>query len=39
MILGTMLMRLLSTGVPPDREAVRQLVGVLLRGLRDPATS
>jgi Tetracyclin repressor-like, C-terminal domain len=38
MIQGTMLMRLLSTGVPPDREAVRQLVDVVLRGLREPET-
>jgi AcrR family transcriptional regulator len=34
MVQGTMLMRLLSTGVAPDRAAVEQLVDVLLRGLR-----
>ncbi|MBA2382603.1 MAG: TetR/AcrR family transcriptional regulator, partial [Chloroflexi bacterium] len=34
---GTMLMRLLSTGTPPDAIAVRQLVEVLLRGLAEPA--
>lgn len=34
---GTMMMRLLSTGVPPDATAVQQLVEVLLRGLREPA--
>jgi AcrR family transcriptional regulator len=32
---GAMLMRLLSTGRPPDRQAERQLVAVLERGLRD----
>jgi AcrR family transcriptional regulator len=31
---GAMLMRLLSTGTPPDATAVQQLVDVLLRGLR-----
>jgi AcrR family transcriptional regulator len=35
MIQGTMLMRLLSTGVAPDAEAVRQTVDVILRGLRE----
>ncbi len=34
---GTMLMRLLSTGAPPDAEAVRQLVDIVMRGLRQPA--
>jgi AcrR family transcriptional regulator len=33
-IQGTMLMRLLSTGTPPDGRAVRELVAVLRRGLR-----
>jgi hypothetical protein len=33
-----MLMRLLSTGVPPDAALVRELVNVLLRGLREPTT-
>lgn len=38
MVLGTMLMRLLSGGTPPDARAVRQLTSVLLRGLRaEPA--
>jgi AcrR family transcriptional regulator len=32
MIQGTMLMRLLSTGTPPDGEAVRQVVDIVLRG-------
>jgi AcrR family transcriptional regulator len=35
---GTMLMRLLSTGVAPDAAAVGQLVDVLLRGLRAKPT-
>jgi AcrR family transcriptional regulator len=34
---GTMLMRLLSTGTPPDSVAASQLVEILLRGLREPA--
>jgi AcrR family transcriptional regulator len=34
MIIGTMLMRYLSTGRPPDADAERQLVDVLERGLR-----
>lgn len=33
---GAMMMRLLSTGVPPDQAIVEQLVDVLLRGLREP---
>jgi len=33
---GTMLMRLLSSGVAPDEAAVRQLSDILLRGLREP---
>ena len=35
-IQGAMLMRLLTSGVPPDREAVAQLVDIVLRGLRQP---
>lgn len=35
---GTMLARLLSTGLPPDQDAVRQLVEIVLRGLREPPT-
>ena len=31
-----MLMRLLTSGAPPDQEAVAQLVDIVLRGLRDP---
>jgi AcrR family transcriptional regulator len=38
MVQGAMLMRLLSTGVPPDAVMVRQLVDVVLRGLREPTT-
>ena len=34
---GTMMMRLLSTGAPPEDAVVDQLVDVLLRGLREPA--
>jgi len=37
MVIGTMIMRLLSTGLPPDDTAVRQLVDVMLRGLAEPA--
>lgn len=33
---GTMLMRLLSSGVAPDDVAVRQLAEILLGGLREP---
>jgi AcrR family transcriptional regulator len=33
-VMGAMLFRLLSTGRPPDKEAQRQLVAVLERGLR-----
>jgi hypothetical protein len=36
---GTMLMRLLSTGLPPDAATVRQLVDIVLRGLREPAAA
>ena len=36
---GTMLMRLLSSGTPPDSVAVQQLVDILLRGLREPAAA
>ena len=36
MVQGTMMMRLLSTGVPPNADAVRQLVDIVLRGLREP---
>jgi hypothetical protein len=32
-----MLMRLLTSGVPPDRQAVAQLVDIVLRGLRERA--
>jgi AcrR family transcriptional regulator len=35
---GTLMMRLLSTGVAPNAAAVRQLVDVVLRGIREPAT-
>ena len=38
-VIGTMIMRLLSTGRPPDDTAVRQLVDVMLRGLAEPAAS
>ena len=38
MVLGTMLMRLLSTGIPPDSTMIRELVGVVLQGLREPTT-
>jgi AcrR family transcriptional regulator len=38
MVQGAMLMRLLSTGIPPDTAMVRQVVDVVLRGLREPAT-
>ena len=38
MVQGTMLMRLLTTGIPPDSEMVRQLVDVVLQGLREPTT-
>ena len=33
-VMGAMLFRLLSTGRPPDRDAERQLVAILERGLR-----
>ena len=33
---GSMLARLLSTGAPPSPAVVRQLVDVVLRGLREP---
>ncbi len=33
-VMGAMLFRLLSTGRPPDKEAERQLVAILERGLR-----
>jgi AcrR family transcriptional regulator len=33
---GTMLMRFLSTGTPPDDRAVRQVTEIVLRGLREP---
>jgi AcrR family transcriptional regulator len=36
MVIGTLIMRLLSTGLPPDDTAVRQLVDVVLRGLAEP---
>ena len=36
-LLGTMLMRLLSTGAPPDEAAIGQVADVVLRGLRQPA--
>jgi AcrR family transcriptional regulator len=36
-IQGTMLMRLLSSGDPPTEQAVRELVAVLLQGLRAPS--
>jgi AcrR family transcriptional regulator len=39
MVLGTMIMRLLSTGMPPDDTAIRQLVDVMLRGLAEPEAS
>jgi AcrR family transcriptional regulator len=35
-LLGSLLMRLLSTGAPPDDAAVGQLADVVLRGLRRP---
>jgi AcrR family transcriptional regulator len=38
MVLGTMLMRLLSTGIPPDSTMIRELVDVVLQGLREPTT-
>jgi AcrR family transcriptional regulator len=34
---GTMLMRLLATGVPPDKASVDQLASIVLRGLRAAA--
>ena len=37
LVLGTMIMRFLSTGLPPDDTAVRQLVDVVLRGLAELA--
>ena len=36
LLLGSLLMRLLSTGAPPDDAAVGQLADVVLRGLRGP---
>ncbi|HLO36334.1 MAG TPA: TetR-like C-terminal domain-containing protein [Candidatus Deferrimicrobium sp.] len=36
-LLGSMLMRLLSSGLPPDQTMIHQTVDVVLRGLRDPA--
>ena len=35
-IQGAMLMRLLTSGIPPDEDGVAQLVDIVLRGLRDP---
>lgn len=37
LVMGAMLFRLISTGRPPDREAARQLIGILERGLRAEA--
>jgi AcrR family transcriptional regulator len=36
MVQGTLVMRLLSTGVPPDDAFVDQLIAVLMRGLSEP---
>ena len=36
-VIGAMLMRLLSTGVPPDDAAVAQAAEILLQGLRAPS--
>jgi AcrR family transcriptional regulator len=36
-VIGAMLMRLLSTGIPPGDEAVDQVTSILVRGLRVPS--
>ncbi len=39
LVQGSMLMRFLSTGTPPDARAVREVTDILLQGLRArPAT-